>query len=212
MEKIKIAIIDDHSIFREGIMLVLNQIEDFQVDFDTDNGFQFLDYLSNNTPDVVLMDVNMPVIGGVETTKKALQINPNLKIIALTMFSDLTHYTHMIEAGALGFVIKNASKDELYTAIKTVENGGNYFSQEILQKLALQSISKNNFNKEQLTQREMEIIQLICQGKTTGEIAAELFISVKTVESHRANTYKKANVRNLAELIIWAVKNNYFSI
>jgi DNA-binding NarL/FixJ family response regulator len=158
------------------------------------------------------MDVNMPIINGVDTSKKALQLVPNLKIIALTMFTDLAHYTQMIEAGVQGFVVKKATKNELYTAINTVKSGGNYFSQEILQKLALQSVKNNQFNQEQLTMREMEIIQLICQGKTTNEIAEKLFISVKTVETHRANTYKKAQVRNLAELIVWAVKNNYFSI
>ncbi len=210
--KTTIAIIDDHNIFREGIMLVLNQIDEFEVVYDSSNGLDFLEYLATNVPDIVLMDVNMPVINGIDTSKKALQLVPELKIIALTMFNDLSHYTQMIEAGVQGFVIKKANKNELYTAIKTVNEGGNYFSQEILQKLALQSVKNNQFNKEQLTIREMEIIQLICQGKTTNEIAEKLFISVKTVETHRANTYKKAQVRNLAELIVWAVKNNYFSI
>ncbi len=212
MCKIKIAIVDDHSIFREGIILVLNQISEFEVVFDTSNGLDFITFLETDKPDLVLMDVNMPIINGVETTKKALTLVPDLKVIALTMFSDLGHYTQMIEAGVKGFVIKNASKTELSTAIQTVFKGGNYFSQEILQKLALQSVKNKGFNKEQLTLREIEIIQLICQGKTTGEIAESLFISVKTVETHRSNIYKKAQVRNLAELIVWAVKNDYFAI
>jgi len=212
MKTTTIAIVDDHNIFREGIMLVLNQIDEFDVVYDTSNGLHFLEYLATNVPDIVLMDVNMPIINGVDTSKKALQLVPNLKIIALTMFTDLAHYTQMIEAGVQGFVVKKATKNELYTAVKIVKDGGNYFSQEILQKLALQSVKNNQFNKEQLTIREMEVIQLICQGKTTNEIAEKLFISVKTVETHRANTYKKAQVRNLAELIVWAVKNNYFSI
>ncbi len=212
MCKIKIAIVDDHSIFREGIILVLNQISEFEVVFDTSNGLDFITDLETNKPDLVLMDINMPQINGAETTKKALALVPDLKVIALTMFSDLGHYTQMIEAGVQGFVIKNASKTELSTAIQTVFKGGNYFSQEILQKLALQSVKNKGFNKEQLSLREIEIIQLVCQGKTTNEIAENLFISAKTVETHRSNIYKKAQVRNLAELIVWAVKNDYFSI
>ena len=106
MKQIKIAIIDDHDLFREGIRLVLGQIEHFEVVFDTSNGLLFLEFLQNSFPDVVLMDINMPVIDGVETTRKAIGINPNLNVIALTMFSDTTHYTHMINAGIKGFILK----------------------------------------------------------------------------------------------------------
>jgi DNA-binding NarL/FixJ family response regulator len=131
MGQIKIAIIDDHDLFREGIRLVVGQIENFEVIFDTSNGNIFLEFLKNSLPDVVLMDISMPIIDGVETTQKAVELRPNLNVIALTMFSDMTHYTQMINAGVKGFILKKSNKFELQQAINAVFSGGNYFSQEI---------------------------------------------------------------------------------
>lgn len=211
MEQIKIAIIDDHDLFREGIKLVTGQIENFEVVFDTSNGNLFLEFLQNSIPDVVLMDIGMPIIDGVETTQKAIELCPNLKVIALTMFTDMTHYTQMINAGVKGFILKKANKFELQQAINTVFAGGNYFSQEILQKMAFHSIDYSN-GSPQLTHREIDILNLICKGLTSQEIAEKLFISAKTVESHRSNIFLKADVRNIAGLIVWAINNNYFEI
>ncbi|MEI8202212.1 MAG: response regulator transcription factor [Bacteroidota bacterium] len=208
---IKIAIIDDHDLFREGLRLVLCQIEDFDVVFDTSNGSVFIEFLQHTIPDVVLMDINMPIIDGVETTQKALEAHPHMKIIALTMFADTTHYTQMINAGVKGFILKKSNKNELHQAITSVYSGGNYFSQEIMQKLAFQTVNSNSIS-ESLTSRELDVLNWVCTGLTTHEIADKLFISAKTVEAHRNNILHKADVRNSAELIIWAVKNNYFSI
>lgn len=209
MEKITIAIVDDHELFREGIKLVLNQIENFEVIFETPNGQHYLEFLKNNIPDITLMDIEMPVISGIETTKKALIQKKDLKIIALSMFSDLSNYKQMIHAGVKGFLLKKSNKFELQQAIEMVNKGGNFFSQEIIQKLAFYSLNKNY---EVLSARELEILQLVCKGYTSQEIANQLFISLKTVEVHRTNIFNKANVRNAAELIIWAIKNDFFSI
>ncbi len=211
MEQIRIAIIDDHDLFREGIRLVVGQIENFEVIFDTSNGNLFLEFLQNSFPDVVLMDISMPIIDGVETTRKAVELRPNLNVIALTMFSDMTHYTQMINAGVKGFILKKSNKFELQQAINAVLSGGNYFSQEILQKMAFQSV---HFSAgcNQLTHRELDIINLVCKGLTSQEIADKLFISQKTVEVHRTNIFRKTDVRNIGELIVWAIKNNYFTI
>ncbi|MCX6303832.1 MAG: response regulator transcription factor [Bacteroidetes bacterium] len=211
MKKIKIAIIDDHDLFREGIRLVLGQIEDFEVVFDTSNGALFLEFLKNSLPDVVLMDINMPVMDGVEATRKALASYPGLKVIALTMFSDTTHYTQMINAGIKGFILKKSNKFELQQAINTVYSGGNYFSQEILQKMAFRSVNVSS-GPDRMTQRELEVLDLVCNGFTSQEISDKLFISIKTVEVHRTNIFHKSDVRNVGELILWAIKNNYFSI
>lgn len=211
MGQIKIAIIDDHDLFREGIRLVIGQIENFEVIFDTSNGNLFLEFLRNSFPDVVLMDISMPIIDGVETTRKAIELHPNLNIIALSMFSDTTNYTKMINAGVKGFVLKKSTKFELQQAISVVFEGGNYFSQEIIKKLAFQSFDGYQSN-DHLTNREIDILNLICKGLTTQEIAEKLFISAKTVETHRSNIFFKAKVHNIAGLIIWAIKNNYFSI
>lgn len=211
MNKINIAIIDDHDLFREGIMLVMNQIHNFNVVFDSCNGNHFLEYLNDNPrPDITLMDIQMPVIDGINTTREAIKLYPDIKIIALTLFSDTYHYKKMIEAGTRGFMLKNAQKQELQLAIEQVASGRQYISQEILQKLALQSNATYNF-EHQLSQRESQILELICHGYTTRQVGEKLCISPKTVEGHRSNIFSKTNVNNLAELILWAVKNNYFA-
>ncbi len=211
MEQIKIAIIDDHDLFREGIRLVLGQIENFEVVFDTSNAILFLEFLKSSSPDVVLMDINMPVMDGVEATRKTLEINPKLNVIALTMFSDTTHYMQMINAGIKGFILKKSNKYELQQAINTVSSGGTYFSQEILQKLAFRSLNFSS-GSNRMTPRELEVLSLVCNGLTSQEISEKLFISIKTVEVHRVNIFHKSAVRNIGELIVWAIKNNYFSI
>ena len=208
---IKIAIIDDHDLFREGLKLVLQQIDGFEVIYDNSNGTLFLEFLKVSIPDVVLMDINMPLIDGIETTQKAIVMVPDLKVIALTMFSDTTNYMQMIGAGVKGFVLKKSNKFELQQAISNVFEGSNYFSQEILQKLSFQSAHSLKGN-ENITNREMEILQLICKGLTTQEISEKLFISFNTVETHRTNIFRKSNVKNIAGLIVWAIKNNHFSI
>ena len=211
MENIRIAVIDDHDLFREGIMLVMGQIEGFEVVYDTANGNRFIEAIGNMEVDVALMDIEMPALNGVLTTEKALQVNPGLKVIALTMFSDTGHYTRMIQAGVMGFILKKASKAELEQAILTVHAGGTYFSQEIMQKLAFRFTGKFPCD-EDLTTREMEIMVLICEGLTSQEISERLHISCKTVETHRSNLFLKAGVRNVAGLIAWAVRNQYYSI
>lgn len=211
MEKIRLAIIDDHDLFREGIMLVLNQIEDFQVVYDTPDGSRFIDALHHTAVDVALMDIEMPAMGGALVTEKALKANPDLRVIALTMFSDTGHYTQMIKAGVKGFLLKKANKFELEQAIRTVFAGGTYFSQEILQKLAFRYKGKNP-GEEDLTTRELEIMVLICQGFTSQEISERLHISCKTVETHRSSLFLKAGVRNVAGLIMWALKNQHYTL
>jgi len=211
MNEISIAIIDDHDLFREGIKLVLQQIEGFSVEFDTSNGNHFIEILDIIPVDIALMDIEMPMINGILTTIKALQIKPDLKVIALSMFSDTGHYTQMINAGVKGFILKKANKFELEQAITTVQSGGNYFSQEIIQKLAFQYKNKASGNYH-LTGREIEIMVMICQGLTSAEISEQIHISLKTVETHRSNIFLKAGVKNTAGLIVWAIKNQYYSV
>ncbi len=211
MEKIRIAIIDDHSLFREGIRVVLSQVEGFEVVFETDDGNRFVEFLRDNPANVALMDIEMPLIGGALTTEKALKVQGGLKVVALTMFSDTGNYIRMIQAGVKGFVLKKANKFELEQAIRTVHQGGNYFSQEILQKMAFRSLDQASGN-DQISTREIEIISLVCQGLTSQEISEKLFISVKTIETHRSNIFQKAGVKNVAGLIMWALKNQYHTL
>lgn len=211
MDEIQIAVIDDHDLFREGIKLVLNQIEGFNVVFDASDGNKFVESLNQIRVDIALMDIEMPGINGIQTTLNALKVKPELKVIALTMFSDTGHYTQMIQAGVKGFLLKKTNKYELQQAITTVYQGGSYFSQEILKKLAYQYVNHGSVNNN-LTSRELEIMVMICQGLTTQEISDKLYISNKTVESHRSNIFIKSNVRNSAGLIVWAIKNQYFTV
>lgn len=212
MNKIQIAIVDDHSLFRDGIKLVLNQIEGFEVIYDTPDGRDFIDFITKSPVDIVLMDIEMPQINGIETTVKALEIVPDLKIIALTMFTDEMHYVQMLKAGVKGFILKKADKYQLQQAIEEVYKGGNYFSQEIIQKLANQATGKRSSAPDHLSEREKDVLNLICKGRTSKEIADTLFISIKTVEAHRTSILRKADARNVAELIIWAVKNNLVTL
>jgi DNA-binding NarL/FixJ family response regulator len=211
MDEIQIAVIDDHDLFREGIKLVLNQIEGFNVVFDASDGNKFVESLNQIRIDIALMDIEMPGINGIQTTLNALKVKPELKVIALTMFSDTGHYTQMIQAGVKGFLLKKTNKYELQQAITTVYQGGSYFSQDILKKLAYQYVNHGSANNN-LTSRELEIMIMICQGLTTQEISDKLYISNKTVESHRSNIFIKSNVRNSAGLIVWAIKNQYFTV
>jgi DNA-binding NarL/FixJ family response regulator len=210
MKRIDLAVVDDHDLFREGIMLVLRQIPGYHILFDASDGELFLEKLRTQKPDIVLMDVNMPRMDGVAATAQALALCPDLKIIALTMFSDHLHYSQMIQAGVKGFMLKKGNKQELQQAINEVFKGGVYFSQEILKKVALRTFRKDD--EQRMTARELEVLGLVCNGMTSPEIADKLFISAKTVEGHRTNIFQKTEVRNTAELIIWAIRNDYLTI
>ncbi len=209
---INIAIVDDHEMFREGLVLVLSQVEEINIVGDFNSGHSFLNALRELDVDIVLMDIKMDGMNGIETTQKAKTLKKDLKVIAVTMFVEDSYYMQMINAGAHGFVLKKAGKYELVQAIQEVDKGGNYFSQEILQKMAFKAISGKEDKENQLSTREVEVLQLICKGLSTKEISKNLFISQKTVEVHRSNILKKTEQKNIAQLVIWAIKNNYTTI
>ncbi len=209
---INIAVVDDHELFREGLVLVLSQIEDLNIVADFESGNTLLSAINELEVDIILMDINMEGLNGIETTLKVKAINPELKIIAVTMFVEDSYYLQMINAGAHGFVLKKAGKYELGKAIHEVYHGGNYFSQEILQKMALKAMNEDSDKENKLTIREMEVLQLICKGFSTKEISEKLFLSQKTIEVHRSNIMRKSKQKNVAQLVVWALKNNYSSI
>ena len=212
MKKIKIAIVDDHAIFRDGLKLVLNQIDDLEVVAEFSSGDKLLSKLDGLTAEIVLMDINMPGTNGIRTTEALKSQRADIQIIGLTMQSDESTALRMIESGADGLVLKKAGQEELNTAVHTVIGGGNYFSQEVLQKLAFRINKKNPDPVSNLTNREKEVLYEICNGLETKEISAKLFISPKTVEVHRAKILSKTKCRNVAQLIIWALKNGVYSI
>jgi len=211
-KKYKIVIVDDHNILRDGLKFTLTQVEFADVIGEAGNGKEFLKLMETAKPDVVLMDISMPEMDGIEATKEILKKNPELKIIALTMFGDEEYYFKMVHAGARGFVLKKSGINELEKAIIAVANGENYFSNELLRNIIL-NITDNKIKKvisntpANLTKRELEVLQQICNGFTKKEIGEKLHISPKTVEGHRNRLLAKTNSKNTVSLVMYAIKN-----
>lgn len=216
--KTRIIIVDDHSLFREGMKLLIEMEGLAEVIAEAENGQVFINLLEKLNPDLVLMDIEMPVMGGLEATTKAIAMRPDLKILALTMLSGKDNYIDMIKAGVMGFVVKTSGKQELEKAIKTVIRGESYFSNELLRQIIVnsdnhQTYSYNSNNTDsQFTERELEVLQLFCKGMTANEIADKLFRSVKTIESHRSKLLEKSNSKNTINLVLYAIKNKLVEI
>lgn len=209
MKRVSIAVVDDHDLCREGIVLVLRQIPEFRVLFDVADGEAFLAKVEDQCPDVVLMDINMPRLDGVAATERALVRHPELKIIALTMFSDHLHYVQMIQAGARGFVPKSSNKAELREAILAVAHGRTFFNRDMF----ANNVQMHDDQKTpSISKREQEILNCVCRGMTSVEIAEQLCISPKTVEGHRTNLLQKAGVRKTADLVVWAIRQGYLTV
>jgi DNA-binding NarL/FixJ family response regulator len=211
-EKIEIFIVDDHELFRDGLKLVLTQLyPDLQI-MEAPNGQEFLRQLGERVPDIVLMDINMPGMNGRETTKRALELVPDLKIIAVTMFGEENYYMQMIEAGVKGIILKKSGKYELEQAIQEVLDGGNFFSQEIMMNMAMRLNRKHQNKYDTLSERELEVLVMVCNGMTNNEIAEKLFISPKTIEVHKSNLFRKTGVKNSTQLVIYAIKKGFIDI
>ena len=206
MEETSIAVVDDHTLFRKGLVSLLTKSKySFRVVWEASNGAEFLDKMAVLVPDVVLMDISMPVMDGVEATTKAITLYPGVKIVALSMFGEQEYYLRMIQAGAKGFLRKDSDIDEVADSISKVIRGENCFSQEMLYSLVTH---RPQMRDEILSDRETQIVELICLGFSAGEIAEKLFLSKRTVEKHRANILEKTHCRNTANLVAWAMKNN----
>jgi DNA-binding NarL/FixJ family response regulator len=213
MEKIRILIADDHQLFRNGLRILLNAFPEFEVVGEASNGEEFLRILSDTPAEVALMDINMPEMDGIEATRKALRMNPDIAIIALSMYGEEEYYYKMVDAGAKGFLLKDSDISEVKDAILTVRKGGNYFSQELLYHVIQKIKNRENESKSaNLSKREKEILFKICEGLSNQEIAETLFISKRTVDKHRANLLGKTNSKNTASLILFAIKNKLIEI
>lgn len=209
MEKIKLAIVDDHTLFRNGLKLLLSKSAGNIIGeiFEATNGVEFLNLIDNQKVDIVLMDISMPEMDGIEATEKALEKNSTLRIIALTMFNDDDYYLKMIQAGVKGFLLKESDIQEVIYVIKTVHQGNSFFPVDVLCKL-LKTKEQTTPEEETLSERELEILQLISEGLSNSEIANKLFLSKRTVDKHRSNILMKTNCKNTANLVMYAVKNN----
>jgi DNA-binding NarL/FixJ family response regulator len=213
MEKIRIIIADDHQLFRNGLKILLNAFQEFEVTGEASNGEEFLRLLKNTPGDVVLMDINMPEMDGIEATRRGLRINPDIDIIALSMYGEEEYYYKMVDAGAKGFLLKDSDISEVKEAILTVRKGGSYFSQELLYHVIQKIKHREQESKSaNLSKREKEILIKICEGLSNQEIAETLFISKRTVDKHRANLLGKTNSKNTASLILFAIRNKLIEI
>lgn len=214
-DTIKIVVVDDHEFFRKGLVLVLAKMKFAEVVGEATNGQELLDMLDSQPVDLVLMDINMPNMNGVEATQKALAKYPGLKIIALSSHEDEDSLETMIEAGVKGFLIKNIDKEVLSRALQAVAQDKPFFSEEFMPYFAKKYMNvktQPSPQDNQLTRRELEVLQLIASGCTNQEIADKLFISLRTVTNHRASLYQKTNVNNTAALLALAIKNKWVTI
>lgn len=213
MSSIKIAIADDYKIFRDGLKVGLSADENLDVMMEADNGEDLLKALETNSPDVILMDLKMPIMDGMETTKAVRKKYPAIKVLVVTMYEDDKFIIHMMENGANGYLLKNADPDEIRKSIYAVYENGYYFNdlvnKALLKKLVLKNNLKPSFNQNiELTEREQEVLKLICEEKTAAEIGKEIFLSPRSVEGIRQRLIEKVGVRNTAGLVMFAVKNN----
>jgi DNA-binding NarL/FixJ family response regulator len=213
---INIAIVEDHRLFREGLKSLFSDIKDFEVKAEYNNGRDYIDEIFNLNIDVVLMDIEMPVMNGIEATRLSKIKKPEIHIIALSMFSDQKYYYEMIKSGVSGFVLKEASPEELEKAIRDVQDGLGFFSPKLLQQaiVHMPELEKKRkvIDNLRLTEREIEIIELVCKGYNNNKIAEKLFLSPKTIESHKTSLLGKTGTKNSAELIIFAIKNELIEI
>jgi DNA-binding NarL/FixJ family response regulator len=213
MNPIKIVIVDDHKIIRVGLRGLLEREQDISVVAEAENSDEVLKLLETIQADVVLMDIDLGGTDGISTTRLIKQKTPAIHVLGLTMHEEPDYIIKMLEAGASGYLLKNAGREELLTAIHTVAKGDSYFSQKVSATL-LQAITRRkeavaNSQKSQmqspLSDREIEVLKLIAQEYTNGEIAEKLFISIRTVDTHRRNLLEKLQVKNTVGLVKYAI-------
>lgn len=212
-EPIKVFIVDDHPLFRDGLISYLKDTPEFSVAGYAGNGMEALEELRKLTVDVVLMDIQMPKMNGIELTEALIKINADVKILILTMFGEVAYIKKLLQLGVDGYILKDIGKEDLYKAIRAVHEGGHFYSKEITEVMMnkIRGVSQKNFNYiTDLTEREKELLYLIISQKSNQEIAEELFISPRTVEAHKRNMLAKTGSKNVAGLVIFALENNIF--
>lgn len=213
VKPVKIILVEDHRIVRDGIRFLLEEQNEVEIVGEAANGLKALELLEENEVEVAVVDLNMPVMNGLQTTEAILSRFPHVRVLALTMHDDEQNIKGMLKAGASGYVIKNAGVDELVNAIRTIAGGGNYFSAEATRAVMMDLVNPQEEKPAPtlplnvtLTDREMEVLKLIVEENTNQEIAEKLFISIRTVDTHRRNLLQKTGARNTAGLVRFAIE------
>lgn len=214
-ETIQLFVVDDHPIFIEGITGLLKDTPGFVIAGTAHNGKELLEKLRSQQPDIILLDINMPEMDGIEATKEIKKLYPDIKIIMLTMFNDIRFIKEVLEIGAKGYILKNIGREDLIKAIHTVASGKPFLDSAVQEKV-INNMSAQDDDEmddkesdvlvQNITGRELEILQLIALGLTSQDISKKLFISKNTVETHRKNLLAKLNVKNTASLLKFAYK------
>jgi len=206
MKKIRLILADDHPLIREGFRSLLSKSEYFEIVAEAESGTDLIEKASEHHPDIVLVDITMPQLNGLQAIERLKEMDSSLKFIILSMHEEREYVLQAIKTGAQGYLLKNVEGEELERAIRTVNDGGKYYSAFVTQILA-ESISKpENTVEAEITLREKEVLQRVANGQSTKQIASELNISIRTVESHRINLLRKLKVNNSAELIRKAIE------
>jgi DNA-binding NarL/FixJ family response regulator len=220
MENINIALVDDQVLFRQGIASLIKSEAGFSLIIEADNGQDFLSRLkeTEELPDILLMDMEMPGMDGMQLNDELNKKFPSIKVIVLSVHASERLMARMIHAGACGYLFKNCNKEELLNAIRSVFNNGFYITPVVLKAMQSPMANKNAVITNvqsipiEISQREKEVLQLICQEFSNGEIAEKLFISIRTVDGHRNNLLAKTGCHNTAGLVLFAVKHHIFNV
>jgi len=216
MSPYKVLICDDHAVVRAGLCLILQNERDFHIIGEAENAEQSIERAARDQPDLVLLDISMPGLNGLEAVPRLHAVAPGARVLILTVHDDEAYFFQALQAGVAGYVLKGASVNELLAALRLVMQGGVPIPRTLSPKLLAdyleqaQKIGKSGYNT--LSAREREILKLISQGRTNKQIAEELFLSVRTVERHRSAIMRKAGLENRAELVAYAVRRGYLSM
>ncbi|MCA0172785.1 response regulator [Bacillus sp. RAR_GA_16] len=227
--KTKIIIIDDHRLFREGVKRILDMEDDFEVIAEGDDGDEALRLVEENKPDVVLMDINMPHVNGVEATRQLIEQVPETKVIILSIHDDETYVTHAVKTGAAGYLLKEMDANSLVEAVKVVASGGAYIHPKVTHNLVNEyrrlategkrpsaqiGYKEVEYRKPLhiLTRRECEVLQLLTDGKSNRSIGEDLYISEKTVKNHVSNILQKMNVNDRTQAVVEAIKKGWVKV
>ncbi|MCI0449159.1 MAG: response regulator transcription factor [Chlorobi bacterium] len=219
MKTTKILIVDDHEVVRDGLKNILTSLDNISVTGEAGNGEDAVKMYSSLKPDLVIMDISMPGMNGIEATRIIKEKDPEAKILILTMHDNQEYLNQIIRSGAKGFILKNTDKEELLDAVKTVASGDNFFSKDISKliidnyiRTAKETEKNDGYKEVPLTKREIEILKLIASGYSNQEIANILYISYNTVDTHRKNIMHKLSIKNTAGLVRYAIEKGLISL